>query len=200
MGRPLTFEREHVVRAATAQFWRHGLYATSAEDLCRVTGLGRSSLYNSFGSKDALFTECLDGYLASALELAAAVLADGERTAIERIEALLLSVVSEEIERRAAGAPRGCLAVNSVAELADDETHAVTLRRIKRDTKARLRLLTAVLRDGQAEGDVTDEVTAEGLAVFVNAAIAGLRISSQGDVPAARLREHVSATTRALRP
>ncbi len=200
MARPRTFDRERVVDAATAQFWRHGLHATSAEDLCRVTGLGRSSLYNTFGSKDALFAECLDGYLDSALALATEVVTDRERDAVDRIEALLLLIASEEAERRSADAPRGCLAVNSVAELAHDQDRAANLKRIQNDTETRLRLLADVLRAGQAAGEVTEEVTPEGLAAFVNAAIAGLRISSQGGAPAERLREIVHATARALRP
>jgi AcrR family transcriptional regulator len=186
--------------AATAQFLRHGLQATSAEDLCRVTGLGRSSLYNAFGSKDALFAECLDRYLDSSLAVATGVVSDGARHTVQRIEALLRLILSEEVERRSANAPRGCLAVNSVAEFAGDPEHAANLRRIAEDTTTRLRLLADVLRTGQVAGEITQDVTAEGLAAFVNAAVAGLRISSQVGVSADRLGEIARVSVRALRP
>ncbi|MEU4840427.1 TetR/AcrR family transcriptional regulator [Nocardia testacea] len=200
MVRPRNFEHEKVLAAATGQFQRAGLHATSAEDLCRVTGLGRSSLYNAFGSKDELFAQCLDAYLESTLARAEEIIGDGSLGTVERIEALLGRVVAEEVERAGSGAPRGCLAVNTVAELADDPVHEKNVERIGRDTAARLELLSAVLRAGQAAGEVTKSVSAEGLAAFVNSAIAGLRIASQGRVAAPWSGEIITATLRALRP
>lgn len=200
MVRPRNFEHEKVLAAATDQFQRAGLHATSAEDLCRVTGLGRSSLYNAFGSKDELFAQCLDAYLESTLARAEEIIGDGSLGTVERIEALLGRVVAEEVERAGSGAPRGCLAVNTVAELADDPVHEKNVERIGRDTAARLELLSAVLRAGQAAGEVTKSVSAEGLAAFVNSAIAGLRIASQGRVAAPWSGEIITATLRALRP
>lgn len=200
MARPRTFDPERVLAAATGQFQRAGLHATSAEDLCRVTGLGRSSLYNTFGSKDELFAQCLDAYLDSTLARTERIVGDRSLGTVERIEALLRLVVAEETERAESGAPRGCLAVNTVAELADDPGHEKSVERIGRDTAARLELLSAVLRVGQAAGEVTKSVSAEGLAAFVNSAIAGLRISSQGRVAAPWSGEIIAATLRALRP
>ncbi|HEU5130084.1 MAG TPA: TetR/AcrR family transcriptional regulator [Glycomyces sp.] len=200
MARPLSFRRETAVAAATRTFLRRGLHATSAEDLCRATGLGRSSLYNSFGSKDGLFAECLGDYLGATRERGEAFLSDADLPVLDRIAALLRFIAAEEAERAAAGEPRGCLAVNTVAELADDPEHAESMRRIDEDTDARLRLLTDALRAGQAAGEVTAAVSAEGLAAFVNAAIAGLRITSQGGTAADRLDDIVATALRALAP
>ncbi|MEV3965047.1 TetR/AcrR family transcriptional regulator [Nocardia sp. NPDC050193] len=200
MARPRSFEYEKVLAAATSQFQRAGLHATSAEDLCRATGLGRSSLYNTFGSKDELFAQCLDAYLEKTLARTGEVIGDGSLGTVERIEVLLRRVAAEEAERTGSGSPRGCLAVNTVAELADDPVYEKSVERIGRDTAARLELLSAVLRAGQAAGEVTKSVSAEGLAAFVNSAIAGLRISSQGRVAAPWSGEIITATLRALRP
>lgn len=199
MARPRSFEHEKVLAAATRQFQRAGLHATSAEDLCRATGLGRSSLYNTFGSKDELFAQCLDAYLDRTLARAEEIVGDRSLGTVERIEALLRLVVAEEAERAGSGAPRGCLAVNTVAELADDPGHERSMERIGRDTAARLELLGAVLRVGQAAGEVTKSVSAEGLAAFVNSTIAGLRIASQGRVAAPWSEEIIAAALRALR-
>lgn len=200
MARPRSFDHEKVLAAAMRQFQRAGLHATSAEDLCRATGLGRSSLYNTFGSKDELFAQCLDAYLDRALARAEEIVGDRSLGTVERIEALLRLVVAEEAERAGSGAPRGCLAVNTVAELADDPGYARSIERIGRDTAARLELLSAVLRVGQAAGEVTKSVSAEGLAAFVNSTIAGLRVASQGRVAAPWSAEIIAAALRALRP
>jgi AcrR family transcriptional regulator len=199
MARPRSFDHEQVIDAATRQFQRSGLHATSAEDLCRATGLGRSSLYNTFGSKDELFAQCLDAYLDRTLANAEEILGDPARGAVERIEVLLRMVAAEEVRRTESGSPRGCLAVNTVTELADDPPHKRSVDRIGRDTTARLNLLAAVLRAGQAAGEVTKSISAEGLAAFVNSAVAGLRISWQGRVAAEWSDEIIAATLRALR-
>jgi len=200
MARPLGFDRDRVIVAATRTFWRHGLHATTAEDLCQSTGLGRSSLYNSFGSKNALFEECLDSYLAQARARVDALLGDADRPVLERIGLLLKAIAAEEVDRAATDAPRGCLAVNTVAELADGPESVEALRRIGEDTATRIHLLGSALRAGQASGEITREVRAEGLAAFVNAAIVGLRLASQGEAAPDRLDDIVASTMRALRP
>ncbi|WP_280419223.1 TetR/AcrR family transcriptional regulator [Nocardia carnea] len=200
MARPRSFDREQVIEAATRQFRQSGLHATSAEDLCRATGLGRSSLYNAFGSKDELFVQCLDAYLDRTLARAEDVIGDTARGTVDRIETLLRRVADEESERAGSGAPRGCLAVNTVTELGGDPAYDACVERIGRDTTARLELLAAVLRAGQAAGEVTTSISAEGLAAFVNSAVAGLRVASQGRVAAPWSDEIIAATLRSLRP
>jgi TetR/AcrR family transcriptional repressor of nem operon len=44
-------------------FWAAGYAATSVRDLGDAVGLGAASLYNAFGDKRPLFTQCLDRYL-----------------------------------------------------------------------------------------------------------------------------------------
>ncbi|MBE1495900.1 AcrR family transcriptional regulator [Amycolatopsis lexingtonensis] len=56
------FEVDVALDAAMVQFWRAGYASTSVDDLSRATGLNRSSLYSSFGDKDALYLRCLDRY------------------------------------------------------------------------------------------------------------------------------------------
>ncbi len=56
------FDMDAALDAAMLQFWRAGYADTSLDDLSRVTGLNRSSIYASLGDKDALFLRCLDRY------------------------------------------------------------------------------------------------------------------------------------------
>ena len=58
------FDVDIALDAAMVQFWRAGYADTSLDDLSRTTGLNRSSLYSSFGDKDALYLRCLDRYAA----------------------------------------------------------------------------------------------------------------------------------------
>ncbi|MFC9056985.1 TetR/AcrR family transcriptional regulator [Streptomyces sp. NPDC057074] len=58
------FDMDTALDAAMIQFWRVGYADTSVDDLSRVTGLNRSSIYSSLGAKDTLFLRCLDRYAA----------------------------------------------------------------------------------------------------------------------------------------
>lgn len=56
------FDVDDALDRAMTTFWRRGYAGTSIDDLGRATGLGRGSLYGTFGSKDALFRRALDRY------------------------------------------------------------------------------------------------------------------------------------------
>lgn len=59
MGRTRSFDEATVVSRAAEQFRSTGYEATSLDDLLRVTGLHRGSLYQAFGSKRGLFVAAL---------------------------------------------------------------------------------------------------------------------------------------------
>ena len=62
LGRPLSFDRDKALRAATLQFWRTGYETTSVSDLTQAMGITTPSLYAAFGDKESLFLECLEEY------------------------------------------------------------------------------------------------------------------------------------------
>ncbi len=62
LGRPLSFDREKALHAATLQFWRTGYETTSVADLIHAMGITAPSLYAAFGDKESLFLECLEKY------------------------------------------------------------------------------------------------------------------------------------------
>ena len=60
--RPRKFEEDDVLTKAFAQFWRGGVKGTTISDIARVTGVQRGSLYNAYGSKEALFLRAYERY------------------------------------------------------------------------------------------------------------------------------------------
>lgn len=62
MARPIMYDRQNVLDEATDLFWRQGYEATSLDDVLRVTGFNRHSLYKEFGGKDGLYLEVLRNY------------------------------------------------------------------------------------------------------------------------------------------
>lgn len=55
MGRTKAFDEEAALAAAMRLFWQKGYGATSIGDLERAMALKRTSIYNTFGNKRALF-------------------------------------------------------------------------------------------------------------------------------------------------
>ncbi|MCL1587067.1 MAG: TetR/AcrR family transcriptional regulator [Actinomycetia bacterium] len=119
VGRPVLYDREAVVSAATLAFWKNGYPATTLRDLEAATGVDRSTLYNSFDGKKGLFRSAACAYVDSADERLFEPLYNGTEGIadivefIDRIEAIFESDV-----------PTGCLIVNDMGTVTDpDSTH-----------------------------------------------------------------------------
>ncbi|MFF9525670.1 TetR/AcrR family transcriptional regulator [Streptomyces achromogenes] len=185
MARPRTFDEEQALDAAMRTFWRKGYEATSTEDLCAATGLGRSSIYNTFKSKRALFQRVLHRYLTTMNAGQLAVLEDPALSGADRIRALFARVLDGDAENRPTGRSLGCLGVNTTIELAGRD--AVAAGMLERDTARRLDSLRAAVEAGRRDGSISSARDAGDLARFLNATIAGLRVSAQGGADRAAL-------------
>lgn len=64
-GRPRVFDRNAALATAMKLFWVKGYEATSIADLTTALGIGPTSLYAAFGSKDQLYAEALKLYATS---------------------------------------------------------------------------------------------------------------------------------------
>ena len=56
------FDEETSLDRAMLVFWQKGYEATSLADLEAAMGLSKSSIYNAYHSKEALYTRCLDRF------------------------------------------------------------------------------------------------------------------------------------------
>lgn len=197
MARPRKFDEERALDAAMRTFWEKGYEATSTQDLCEATGLGRSSIYNTFKSKQDLFERALAHYIDTMTTAQLAVLEDARHSAADRIRALFAMVVDGETEHRVGGRGLGCLTVNTTVELAArDDSRAA--RMLERDTARRLTVLRAVVEEGRRDGSITSPRDAEAVARFINAAIGGMRVSSQGGADRTTLESIAEVTLDAL--
>ncbi|MEV5336790.1 TetR/AcrR family transcriptional regulator [Streptomyces werraensis] len=196
MARPRMFDEERALDAAMHTFWEKGYEATSTQDLCEATGLGRSSIYNTFKSKHDLFERALAHYIDTMTTAQLAVLEDTRRRAADRIRDLFAMVVDGETEHRAGGRSLGCLTVNTTVELAARDSRAAEM--LERDTARRLAVLRAVIEEGRRDGSITSRRDAGALARFINAAIGGMRISSQGGADRTALESIAEVTLDAL--
>ncbi|MFI0451078.1 TetR/AcrR family transcriptional regulator [Actinomadura sp. 6N118] len=172
MARPRQFDEERAVDAAMRAFWTAGYEGTSTQDLCEATGLGRSSIYNTFKSKHDLFERALRRYM-DGKNAAIFELLEGDTPAKDKVWALLWQVIEAPADD-----PIGCLVVNSTVELGPHDPAVVAV--LRRDLERRLDALTATIEDGQRRGEIGTGKDARELAHFVNATISGLQVAIRG--------------------
>ncbi|KAB2589988.1 TetR/AcrR family transcriptional regulator [Streptomyces arboris] len=188
MARPRTFDETSVLEAAAAQFRVHGYADTSTEQLCEAADVRRSSLYNTFTSKDELFVRALEHYAATMRAHQAAILADASVSGAERLRRLVDAIVDEERVARGEGHAAGCMGVHTLMNpdlRARDERIA---RILERDLQERLGLLEDTIRVGRADGSIPDGPDAGEGALLVNTLIAGLRVTAQTGIAPEVLR------------
>jgi TetR/AcrR family transcriptional repressor of nem operon len=173
MGRPRNFEADTVVERAMEEFWTHGYANTSPARLAEATGIGKGSLYNTFGSKRQLFDQALARYGRMGAEFAEEFLSRPGTTR-ERIGAYLRETVDSDV---AQPIRRGCMGVNTAAELGG---HDPEITRALRSIEERIvAVLAARIDQGRRDGDVSSDVDAQATAEFLFSTGAGLRIMAK---------------------
>ncbi|NQV83171.1 MAG: TetR/AcrR family transcriptional regulator [Rhodospirillales bacterium] len=113
MARPSKFNRQEAVEFVMNEFWRNGYEASSVKSLSEKLGITRSSFYNAFGSREALFKEALELYLNQSPDKVLALASPGEP-----IKELFVKTFRAACKARASDTEgRGCMVINGVTEL-----------------------------------------------------------------------------------
>lgn len=113
-GRPALFDPDRVVEQLADLFWARGYDGVSLSDVMSATGLSKSSLYNSFGDKDALFKAALSRYHTQTVQAGADWLAlDDGADPMEKLDQLL-SGPAEDVHGKSD--LRGCFLCNTSAD------------------------------------------------------------------------------------
>lgn len=194
MARPRQFDEDAVLRAVCDQFWDAGYAATTLQDLVRVSGLGKGSLYAAFGDKHELFLRVLRRYTAS-LNHGLRQSVDSAPRAIEALRSFMTLPVGDP---EGLAARRGCLLANSTTELASaDPAVAAEARRTYDGATA---LLAEGVRQAQAEGDLSSSADPVGTARALLAAQQGLTFMGRTGMDVATLAATAHALAAQLLP
>lgn len=147
MGRPAKFKKEHALEIAVETFWEKGYEATSVNELAKAMSITRSSFYNCFKSREALFDEVLDLYGQSAPDYFLNSLAKDEP-----IIPAIRKVVRQLCKERASDPEaRGCLIINCLAQ-ADMKNNAAS--HLTATLKARIDRYEALLTKAIKRGEI----------------------------------------------
>jgi TetR/AcrR family transcriptional repressor of nem operon len=167
MARTKEFDPDATLRAAMDLFWRKGYEATSMQDLVDHLGIGRGSIYATFGSKHELYLLALDRY---------AERSDGQ--ALEQLSrpGPALPAVREFIQGFLTDAltdSRGCLITNTAIECPRDQPSA---RRVESSWNGLETVIAGALMRARNQGELAEDKDPRALARFLVALVQGLRV------------------------
>lgn len=191
MARQREFDRVETLNKALEVFWQKGYAATSTSDLLDAMGIGRQSMYDTFGDKRSLYLEALRQYSEDSVQDLLRHLR-GE-TPLAAIDNMLQAFASRPRRDNA----KGCMGVNAIAEFGtgDDAVNAL------RDASGRQlnQALEARLRDAAASGEIRADTDITQAAAFVAATLSGMKISAKAGAGVASLRAIAAFAVRGLR-
>jgi len=173
-------------------FWAKGFEATSLDDLCNATGLGRSSLYAAFGDKQGLYLSALERYEAAAVARIASALSSSASP-----RAGIVAFMDRIIDDIVAGpGRRGCFIGNCAAELArQDRTVATHVRQSIERVQSTFR--DALLQARRA-GELDRNANVDALAAFLMSGVQGLRLVGKANPDRVLLRNIANVMLRCL--
>lgn len=182
--RPREFDHDEVLRIAFDQFWRKGVRGTSLSDIARDADVQRGSLYNAFGSKEALFLQAYERYAGEYLLALQKALGAGSLR--KRLMAFFDLTITNF---RSGSPPRGCPTTRGLMELGaaegeglDEEARQAFASLISRITALIQDTLSAAAERGEFSGN------AAAAALHIIAVTRGLAVLERafGDEPQLR--------------
>lgn len=188
MARHREFDYDKVLESGLQQFWRAGFEATSLDDLLEKTGLSKSSLYGTFGSKHQLFLASLDRYIETVLQANIADLGHGPaRQAITRSFEKVLGF---------APSSRVCFLQVCATELAAHDQ--VVRTRVRRGLERLQHAYRDTVLRGQADGAFASGLDADALSAFLVTNLYGLQVLGRAGIDADARKKVLALVLRAL--
>jgi AcrR family transcriptional regulator len=191
MGRKLSFDIDAALDAAMGVFWEKGYEGSSLDDLTEAMGIGRPSLYHSFGSKEQLFRQVLRRY--ERQKLGFAWLALRLPTVRQVVGAFIDGFVTLAT---CPYEPKGCLGTHAVIACSDDAAPVRTLILARRQVY--LNALARRFRQAKREGDIARDADPVVIACYVMTVVNGLAIQAKYGLDRATLAKTAEMAIAAL--
>lgn len=188
-----------VLDASAKQFRVHGFADTSTEQLCEAAGVKRSSLYNTFISKDELFIRALEQHISVALDEQKAILTNNALSGCDRLAALFDLILEEERSARKNGHAAGCMIVASRMAPGIGDREPRVQRILDRFMDRQLSLVAEAVASGRLDGSLRDDLSPRDAALMIVSAISGIRVLSQSGTGVSSLRKVANLHLDSLR-
>ena len=193
MPKEVLFDEQNALENAMNLFWMKGFNGTSMDELTKVTGLSRSSIYNSFGDKQTLFIQCLNFYKDSLLDTVthAQEKLKSPLKKIEMVFRLSIDSLLKDKDRK------GCLIVNTTTELANiEEGILIFMKEYEEQIES---LFQNWIKEGQQSGEISKSFSSLALARHLFNSYSGIKIIAQTTNDRKTLDDIVNVTLSVLK-
>lgn len=192
MARTKDFDETAVLTKAMNLFWRKGYNSTSMQDLVDELGISRSSLYDTYGDKHALFMRSLEYYRESASgKMCTAV---GQCSSAKDTIRKLLDFTTRELLQDEQH--RGCFLMNAAVEVAPHDPEVSTM--ICQNDEVIENAFYEAIKTGQQNGEIAANKDAKALARFIFNNVKGMRVSAKSTTDKAVFADIVKLTMSVL--
>jgi len=186
MARNRQFDERQALVAAMLVFWEKGYEATSIQDLEDAMGLRRTSIYNAFGNKRALFERVMACYKESVM---AALFADMDgapdiREGVRRLLNGALNIHFDEAN------PGGCLVVLSLLESGQHDAQSkASMQQAIHDLK---QALQSRLNRAKKAGELAAGLDAAATATTIATTMTGMMVMGKANFTRAALKKTIN--------
>ncbi|MER7724798.1 TetR/AcrR family transcriptional regulator [Streptomyces sp. NPDC096323] len=184
MARTKEFDPDAALQSALELFWRRGYEATSIADLVEHLGIGRASIYATFGNKHELYLKAMDRYSEGRDPLLLAELSQ-PGPVLPAVRAMVRRFASEAASPE--GRLNGCLITNTAAELAPHDPAAT--RRVEISWEHLETLLQCALVRARAQGELPEDRDPLMLARMLLVLLQGVRVVGKASSDPTRVRD-----------
>jgi len=139
----LTPGARRVLDAASALFYERGIHAVGVDTIAEAAGVTKKTLYDRFGSKEALVVSYLQHRDARWREHLAGYLTAAPEPGVDRV----LVVFDAAIAWSGTNGPKGCSAINARAEIGDGHDGHPVFPEVSRQKVWLLDLFTELCRE-----------------------------------------------------
>lgn len=187
------FETDVVLDRAIDLFWEKGYEGTSIQGLVERMGIGRASLYDTFGDKHQLFLAALDRYAENDMTRNLAFL-EGNPKGLEAIRRFF----RHAMEIKDHGCWRGCLLTSAAIEKAIEDPEIG--RRVRNCMLRMEDSFAGVLADAGAMGELRLDVDRRSLARYLTTFFQGVVVLAKAQPPQHILDQTVDVGLSVLTP
>ena len=186
MARTRQFDERQALQAAMLVFWEKGYDGTSINDLEQAMGLNRTSIYNAFGNKGALFERVMTCYKESVMADLFARL-DSAQNIREGIKRMLNGALDIHFDE---DNPGGCLVVLSVMESGQHDAQSIAgMQQTMQELKSALQSRISKAKKG---GELSGDLDAGATATTIATTMAGMMVMGKANMSKAALKKTVS--------
>jgi TetR/AcrR family transcriptional regulator, transcriptional repressor for nem operon len=165
--------KQKIIEKAAVVFNQNGYAGASISAIMKLTGLGKSGIYNHFKSKDEIAVAAFDYTLGLILEAAMAKVSI-QNTAIDRLHAFADSFQGFTTQPIVTG---GCPILNTAIE--SDDTHPMLRAHVQEAVNSIRALIASIIELGIRQGEIAETIDREQVATILFVTIEGAIMMSK---------------------